>query len=87
MKAIVRRCANGSSRCRQSNSKRIASIQTPTLFIWGGRDGLIPPLNARRFKDDTAGSELVMFEDLGHVPQEEAPSRVAAAIRAFLPQP
>lgn len=69
------------------NSKRIASIQTPTLIIWGGRDGLIPPLNARRFKDDIAGSELVMFDDLGHVPQEEAPSRVAAAIRAFLPQP
>ena len=69
------------------NSKRIASIQTPTLIIWGGRDGLIPPLNARRFKDDIAGSELAMFDDLGHVPQEEAPSRVAAAIRTFLPQP
>ena len=69
------------------NTERIASIQTPTLIIWGGRDGLIPPLNARRFQRDIAGSELVMFEDLGHVPQEEAPSRVAEAIRAFLPQP
>ena len=69
------------------NSKRIASIQTPTLIIWGGRDGLIPPLNARRFNRDIAASALVMFDDLGHVPQEEAPARVAAAIRAFLPKP
>ena len=69
------------------NTERIASIQTPTLIIWGGRDGLIPPLNARRFNRDIAASELVMFDDLGHVPQEEAPARVAAAIRAFLPKP
>lgn len=69
------------------NTERIASIQTPTLIIWGGRDGLIPPLNARRFNRDIAASELVMFEGLGHVPQEESPSRVAAAIRAFLPKP
>lgn len=69
------------------NTKRIASIQTPTLIIWGGRDGLIPPLNARRFNSDIAGSELVMFDDLGHVPQEEDPSRVAEAIREFVLRP
>ncbi|MCQ4295764.1 alpha/beta hydrolase [Pseudomonas stutzeri] len=69
------------------NSKRIASVKTPTLIIWGGRDGLIPPLNARRFKDDIAGSQLVIFDDLGHVPQEEDPLQVAEAVRDFLAQP
>ncbi len=69
------------------NSKRIAAIQTPTLIIWGGLDGLIPPLNARRFNEDIADSQLVMFDDLGHVPQEEDPVRVAEALKAFLTSP
>lgn len=69
------------------NSGRIASIQTPTLIIWGGRDGLIPPHNARRFEQDIAGSQVVMFDDLGHVPQEEDPARVTEAIKAFLTRP
>lgn len=69
------------------NSGRIASIQTPALIIWGGRDGLIPPINAGRFEQDIAGSRLVMFDDLGHVPQEEDPARVVEAIQAFLTSP
>ena len=69
------------------NSGRIASIQTPTLIIWGGRDELIPPLNARRFEADITDSRLVMFDDLGHVPQEEDPARVTKAIQAFLIRP
>lgn len=69
------------------HSKRIASIQTPTLIIWGGRDGLIPPLNARRFNEDITNSQLVMFDELGHVPQEEDPARVAEAIQSFLTAP
>lgn len=66
---------------------RIASIDKPTLIIWGGRDGLIAPENAKRFHADIQGSELVMFDELGHVPQEEAPEQTLAAARAFLAKP
>jgi pimeloyl-ACP methyl ester carboxylesterase len=31
-----------------------------------------------------AGSELVSFDDLGHVPHEEDPQRTAAAVQRFL---
>ncbi len=71
----------------ESRHKQIASIQAPTLIIWGGRDGLIPPFNARRFHEDIANSQLVMFDDLGHVPQEEAPAQVTEALKAFLTNP
>ncbi|MCY1528956.1 hypothetical protein D9M68_640790 [compost metagenome] len=64
--------------------KRIAQLNVPTLIIWGGLDALIPPDNAERFKRDIAGSRLVLFEDLGHVPQEEDPTRTVAAVQAFL---
>ncbi|MCY1310297.1 Lipase 1 [compost metagenome] len=64
--------------------KRIAQLNVPTLIIWGGLDALIPPDNAERFKRDIEGSRLVLFEDLGHVPQEEDPTRTVAAVQAFL---
>jgi pimeloyl-ACP methyl ester carboxylesterase len=63
---------------------RIAEIKVPTLIVWGGRDQLIPPVNAERFKRDIKGSRLVLFDDLGHVPQEEDPARTVAVLMDFL---
>ncbi|MFM8766803.1 MAG: alpha/beta fold hydrolase, partial [Rubrivivax sp.] len=45
--------------------EKIASLRLPTLILRGGRDRLIPPEVAQIFKRDIAGSELVMFDDLG----------------------
>jgi pimeloyl-ACP methyl ester carboxylesterase len=63
---------------------RIAELKVPTLIIWGGRDELIPPVNAERFKRDIKGSRLVLFNELGHVPQEEDPTRTVAVLMGFL---
>jgi pimeloyl-ACP methyl ester carboxylesterase len=63
---------------------RITELKVPTLIIWGGRDELIPPDNAERFKRDIQGSRLVLFDDLGHVPQEEDPARTVAVLMGFL---
>ncbi len=63
---------------------RIPELNVPTLILWGGRDRLIPPEEADHFHRDIAGSRLVMFDDLGHVPQEEDPVRTAAAVKQFL---
>lgn len=62
----------------------VPQIQQPTLILWGGRDHLIPPENARHFAQDIAASRAVMFDDLGHVPQEEDPVRTLAAIQSFI---
>jgi len=56
----------------------------PTLIIWGGRDRLIPPDDAERFHRDIAGSTLVVFDDLGHAPEEEDPARTVVAVKRFL---
>ncbi len=78
-------------RFRQSppgmDAPRIAGIRTPTLILWGGRDRLIPPVHAERFHRDIAGSQVVTFDDLGHVPQEEDPERTLAAALPFLNAP
>lgn len=66
------------------NAARIRELKTPTLVLWGGRDRLIPPDYARRFAADIGGSELVIFEALGHVPHEEDPATSVAPVRRFL---
>jgi pimeloyl-ACP methyl ester carboxylesterase len=66
---------------------RIATLRLPTLILWGGQDRLIPPEVAKVFKSDIAGSELVMFDDLGHVPHEEQPQRTVQPVLAFLAKP
>jgi pimeloyl-ACP methyl ester carboxylesterase len=63
---------------------KIAELKVPTLIIWGGRDRLIPLSNAHRFHRDIAGSMLVIFDDLGHAPEEEDPARSVAPVRRFV---
>jgi len=66
------------------DENRIREVGVPTLILWGGRDHLIPLEYGALFKRDIAGSSLVVFEDLGHVPQEEDPVRTVAALKSFL---
>jgi pimeloyl-ACP methyl ester carboxylesterase len=68
-------------------AQRIAGITQPTLVLWGGRDRLVPPATAQSFKTAIAGSQLVVLDDLGHVPQEEDPLRSVAPVTAFLQAP
>jgi pimeloyl-ACP methyl ester carboxylesterase len=62
----------------------IARIRVPTLILWGMRDRLIPPDNADRFARDIAGSRVLRFDALGHVPHEEDPAATVAPVLAFL---
>ena len=63
---------------------RLDTLKLPTLILWGGQDRLIPPEVGREFARRISGSRLVVFEDLGHVPQEEDPARTVAPVLDFL---
>jgi len=63
---------------------RIRTIQQPTLVLWGAKDQLIPPRNAELFARDLPNNEVVIFDDLGHVPHEEDAVLTVAAVQAFL---
>ncbi len=69
---------------RDDPSERLRAIAVPTLILWGGRDRLIPPADGAAFAAAIAGSRLVVFDDLGHVPQEENAQRTVAEVRGFL---
>jgi len=66
------------------HAERIATLKQPTLILWGGRDRLVPPAVGRQFQQQIAGSQLVVFDELGHVPQEEDPQRTLVPVKAFL---
>lgn len=66
------------------NTARLAELKQSTLILWGGRDRLIPPAYGQAFADAIDGSRLVVFEALGHVPQEEDPAATVAVMQDFL---
>lgn len=79
-RALVQRIQQGYN----GDEAHIRGLKVPTLILWGGRDRLVPLEFGRRFERDIAGSKLVVFEDLGHVPHEEDPVRTVAELRRFL---
>jgi pimeloyl-ACP methyl ester carboxylesterase len=69
---------------RDLEPERIKTLKLPTLILWGAKDRLVPPVNAHHFQQDIAGSQLVIFPDLAHVPHEEDPRASIVPVRAFL---
>lgn len=63
---------------------QLSGLRLPTLILWGALDRLIPPENGAAFARDIAGSQLVSFAGLGHVPQEEDPAATLVPVQAFL---
>lgn len=82
--AFIRRVRAASRTAREDPAAALAQIGSPTLVQWGGRDEWIPVEHGRRFATDIPDARLVVYEDLGHVPMEEAPARTARDARAFL---
>ena len=66
------------------HAERLDGLRLPTLILWGGRDRLVPPAVGRELQARIAGSRLVMFPELGHVPQEEDPLATVQPVREFL---
>lgn len=62
---------------------RLPAITTPSLFIWGRRDRLVPLAFERHVREalPAAGHEIL---DCGHVPQLECPAALHTAMRRFL---
>ena len=63
---------------------RLGEIKKPTLIIWGRQDGLLPVSDATRFNKGIAGSQLIVFENCGHVPQFEKAADFNREVLKFL---
>lgn len=70
---------------------RLARLEPPALFVWGGHDRLVPPAFARHVGQWLPQAEQVTIENCGHVPQVECPEETNRLLtqffaRAALPQ-
>ncbi|MEQ1863465.1 MAG: alpha/beta hydrolase [Micropepsaceae bacterium] len=65
----------------EQNASKIA---TPTLMLWGDVDTLTPRDMGEAYNAAIKGSKLIVYNNVGHVPMEEAPEQSARAVREFL---
>lgn len=62
----------------------IRQIGCPTLIMWGDNDQLVNVEAAYRFKEDIPHAELLIYEQMGHLPMEEMPERSVRDFMDFL---
>jgi pimeloyl-ACP methyl ester carboxylesterase len=58
-------------------------INQPTLIIWGDNDTVIKIHNGYKLHDSILNSRFVIFNQCGHVPQEEKPELFAEVVTDF----
>jgi pimeloyl-ACP methyl ester carboxylesterase len=56
----------------------------PVLIVWGARDPIIPAHHGESAHEAMPGSRLEVFNDVGHMPQLEAPLRFVGVLERFL---
>ncbi|WP_422012882.1 alpha/beta fold hydrolase [Roseateles sp.] len=67
-----------------ATAERLAGLHLPTLVLWGELDPLLPLEHGRRFAEAIAGSQLIVYAGVGHLPQREIPQRSAADVATFV---
>ncbi len=68
----------------EATAERLSEIKVPTLVLWGRDDNLIPVSSAQKFSDAIEGSKVVIYDGVGHLPQEEAVEQSIVDVRAFM---
>ena len=61
----------------------LPQIRVPTLLLWGGLDRVLPLAHGRTMRDLLPDAQLVVFDHLGHVLQEEDPQGTVMPVQAF----
>ncbi|GAB4378574.1 MAG: alpha/beta fold hydrolase [Elainellaceae cyanobacterium] len=63
---------------------RLASLQQPTLILWGDCDRILGTKDASQFAHAIPNSQLVWINNCGHVPHLECPQLTAEQILRFI---
>jgi len=68
----------------QASVAALDKISVPTLILHGDSDVLIEPASARKFAAAIPGAKVLIYRNVGHLPQIEIPQRSAADVAEFL---
>jgi pimeloyl-ACP methyl ester carboxylesterase len=64
--------------------RRLGRISTPALCLWGDADGVVGRDYAQEFAAAMSDCAFKVVADVGHYPEVERPSDIAAQVAAFL---
>lgn len=64
--------------------ENLGTIKTPTLLISGVADTVVPVADQTKLNEQIPGSELILIEKSGHLPQEEQPADFIKAFGPFM---
>lgn len=62
----------------------LPKLAMPALILWGRQDKLLPVSGAEIFRQSIPGAQAIIYDDGGHIVQEDVAERSAADVRAFL---
>lgn len=62
----------------------MASLEVPTLLVWGREDGIVPPRQGELLRDAMRNASLVVVDRAGHLPMVERPETMNRLLRDFL---
>lgn len=86
---LMLRDGNRQATLDRLSSPRNSNIQfdqltMPTLILWGAKDSWIPVSQGYALEKVIPGSNLIVFDQAGHVPMEEIPTESVAEYLSFL---
>ncbi len=67
-----------------ATNEALSAINVPTLVMWGRDDNLVPVSSVQKFTDAIPGASQVIYDGVGHLPQEEEAEQSIADVRAFM---
>jgi pimeloyl-ACP methyl ester carboxylesterase len=68
----------------EDSGKGLERIQIPTLILWGRYDQWIPVEQAENFRKKMPWSQVIVYDNAGHIPHEEIPEATVADAMKFL---
>ncbi len=66
------------------DADEVSGVEVPTLVIWGAEDPLIPVASGRWYDEHLPNSTLVEYEEIGHLPHEEAAQTSLSDFKSWL---
>ena len=69
---------------KTDKSESISNIACPTLIMWGSEDTWTILDHGYSFERDIPAARLIVYDQVGHLPMEEAPRKSADDARMFL---
>lgn len=68
----------------EATAETLSAINVPTLILWGRDDNLVPVSSAQKFADAITGASQIIYDGVGHLPQEEVAEQSIEDVRDFM---